>query len=141
MKFLLYKHLLYIYITIGLICFLLSNILAWNCKITILPQYVDFAKIPVEICNTELEKLVIYSNILTRTIPLVIFNMSSLKILYLFENDFSGGMLPYNMCVTLPNLEELYLVNCQLHGSIPAQFTQCRKLRTLALATNNLTGN
>ncbi|KAL5555098.1 hypothetical protein UlMin_037334, partial [Ulmus minor] len=98
-------------------------------------------EIPYKIGTIELEELAIYSNSLSGTIPSVIFNMSSLKMLDLSENDFSVGVLPDNLCLTLPNLEKLHLGNCQLCGPIPAQLSQCIKLRSLLLRNNNLTGS
>ncbi|GKU94286.1 hypothetical protein SLEP1_g7805 [Rubroshorea leprosula] len=106
--------------------------------------YLGFTKmsgeIPQEIGSLHnLEKLSIGNACLSGLIPPNIFNISSLRWIYLYTNNLSGT-LPIDLCYHLPNLEELYLNENQLIGSIPSSIGRCKKLQLLVLEANRFTG-
>ncbi|KAK8608111.1 hypothetical protein V6N13_023542 [Hibiscus sabdariffa] len=71
---------------------------------------------------------------LTGSIPVNIFNKSSLKWIYLGNNKLSGT-LPIDICCDQSRLEVLFLPLNQLNGEVPLGLDGCHKLR------NKLTGS
>ncbi|KAJ4833563.1 hypothetical protein Tsubulata_018772, partial [Turnera subulata] len=84
------------------------------------------------------------------TIPSNIFNITTLQMLGLYSNWFSGN-LPQSVGLGLPNLEDLYLWENDINGplpklssnafsgSIPNSFGSLRNLQRLNLAHNEMT--
>ena len=67
--------------------------------------------------------------------------MSHLEMIDISENNFDPIILPENICQNLPNLMELHMNDINLGGHIPSQWSQCGKLRVIALAGNNFVGS
>lgn len=88
----------------------------------------------------ELQEISVESNALTGSIPLAIFNMSSLKRMGLTSNKLSGS-LPDNICQNLPRLQEVVFDSNRLIGSIPSQWLQCKALLYLSFSSNRFTGS
>ncbi|KAL3641385.1 hypothetical protein CASFOL_016353 [Castilleja foliolosa] len=85
-----------------------------------------------------LEMLNMAYNLLSSSIPSSIFNISSLKMLSLSFNQFSGKLALSRKKL---NLEELYLSNNQLSGEIPSSVTNASMLTNLNLANNSFGGS
>ncbi|CAL2279207.1 unnamed protein product [Prunus armeniaca] len=101
----------------------------------------NFNEIPKEIGFLhQLEKLYVQFNALKGTVPVVIFNMSSLTTLALYGNNLSGG-LPDNICQYLPSLQILNFGRNQFDGPLPSKFWQCKELLLLNLEGNNFSGS
>ncbi|KAI5323704.1 hypothetical protein L3X38_032776 [Prunus dulcis] len=75
---------------------------------------------------------------LAGTIPWSIFNISTIIVLSLSQNQLSGS-LPANLGLGLPNLQILYLSEAGLSGVIP-NFSNASMLTRLELAQNSFTG-
>ncbi|KAL2513426.1 putative LRR receptor-like serine/threonine-protein kinase [Abeliophyllum distichum] len=63
-------------------------------------------ELPDELGNLKLEKVNVHNNSLFGTIPISMFNISTMKMMELSANQFSGH-LPSTIELSLPNLEEL----------------------------------
>ncbi|PRQ56418.1 putative protein kinase RLK-Pelle-LRR-XII-1 family [Rosa chinensis] len=101
----------------------------------------NFTEIPNEIGDlNQLEKLFVQKNALEGNIPMAVFNMSSLIILALLQNNLKGR-LPDNMCQNLPHLQTLALGYNQFDGPLPSKFWQCNKLVDIFLARNSFSGS
>ncbi|CAL2251971.1 unnamed protein product [Prunus armeniaca] len=101
----------------------------------------NFNEIPKEIGFLDhVEELYVANNILKGSIPVVVFNMSSLTMVNLYGNNLSGG-LPDNICQHLPSLQELSLGFNQFDGPIPSKLWQCGELLSLNLEENNFSGS
>ncbi|KAK2637921.1 hypothetical protein Ddye_025716 [Dipteronia dyeriana] len=101
-------------------------------------------EIPLELGNLiELERLTLRDNVLlTRQIPSLLFNISSLRQINLTNNSLTGD-LPHNMCSHHHHpsvLEILALSNNQLTGTIPYNLWQCRELTIVSLSHNQFRG-
>ncbi|KAI3741444.1 hypothetical protein L1987_59117 [Smallanthus sonchifolius] len=118
--------------------------------------------IPSEVANlTRLTHLFLGSNRLTGVIPDEIiqlhhleelslqfnsiggnirFNVSALKKLNLCCNLFSGE-LPADIGFWLPNLQELYLSNNTIQGTLPSSIINSSKLSLIELSTNSFSGS
>ncbi|GAY33644.1 hypothetical protein CUMW_275900 [Citrus unshiu] len=96
--------------------------------------------IPHEIDNLHnLEWMIFSFNKLVGVVPTTIFNVSTLKFLYLGSNSFFGR-LPSSADVRLPNLEELSLSGNNFSGTIPSFIFNTSKLSTLELQRNSFSG-
>ncbi|XP_024041855.1 probable LRR receptor-like serine/threonine-protein kinase At3g47570 [Citrus sinensis] len=78
-------------------------------------------------------------NKLVGVVPATIFNVSTLKSLYLYSNSLSGR-LPSSADIQLPNLEELILWGNNFCGTIPSFIFNASKLSTLELQKNSFSG-
>ncbi|XP_047960008.1 probable LRR receptor-like serine/threonine-protein kinase At3g47570 [Salvia hispanica] len=81
-----------------------------------------------------------FNDFLHGTIPSSIFNISSLKVLSLQQNNFSGNLPPY-MGLSLSNLQELYLYLNKLSGKIPSSITNASQLIVVELNRNSFMGS
>ncbi|KAL2494669.1 putative LRR receptor-like serine/threonine-protein kinase [Forsythia ovata] len=105
------------------------------------PELSRLRYIPPEIGNLQhLKRLSLGYNRLTGSIPLSIFNISSLQSLVLTNNSLSGE-LPINMCSHLPQLETLAVSLNELDGQIPSVIHECSGLQILSLSYNDFTGS
>uniref|UniRef100_A0A0D9WRK4 Receptor kinase-like protein Xa21 n=1 Tax=Leersia perrieri TaxID=77586 RepID=A0A0D9WRK4_9ORYZ len=86
-----------------------------------------------------LETLEVHVNNLSGPVPPSIFNVSSLTYLGMANNSLIGR-LPSNIGYTLPNIQELILLNNKFSNSIPNSLLNATHLQTLSLANNSLTG-
>ncbi|XP_021812004.1 probable LRR receptor-like serine/threonine-protein kinase At3g47570 [Prunus avium] len=101
----------------------------------------NFNEIPKEIGFLhQLEKLYVQLNALKGPVPVVVFNMSSLTVLTLYDNSLSGG-LPDNICQHLPNLQMVSLSRNKFDGPLPSKLWQCTKLQMFNLAINSFSGS
>ncbi|KAH6812919.1 hypothetical protein C2S51_021937 [Perilla frutescens var. frutescens] len=87
-----------------------------------------------------LQGFTVRKNVLHGSIPASIFNISSLRILELSENQFSGSIPPTMGTVTLPNLENLYLHTNSFTGPIPISIANASNLNLLDISMNSFTG-
>ena len=87
----------------------------------------------------ELERLVLWGNDLTGTIPAALGRLTHLEYLVLSSNELDGEIPPE--LGSLLNLRILFLYNNQLVGRIPTALADLRRLERLTLARNNLTGS
>ncbi|PHU23512.1 hypothetical protein BC332_08619 [Capsicum chinense] len=89
---------------------------------------------------TKLRLLGLSVNSLSGEFPPSLYNLSSLELIALSFNNFSGN-LRSDLGDYFPNLQKLYLANCQFIGSIPSSLANASKLLQLDFPENNLTGN
>ncbi|CAL4890882.1 unnamed protein product [Urochloa decumbens] len=89
---------------------------------------------------TNLKSLDIAYNQLSGTIPANLFNISSVDTFELSGNNALSGVLPFDIGVTLPNLQNLILNDCQLSGRIPRSIGNASRLRYIQLDDNELEG-
>ncbi|CAN1838498.1 Probable LRR receptor-like serine/threonine-protein kinase At3g47570 [Linum perenne] len=80
-------------------------------------------------------------NNLSGEIPTSIFNLTSLTNLWLGFNYQLHGNLPWNLGVTLPNLEYFDVAANQFTGSVPPSLSNASNLVLLQLGSNNFTGS
>ncbi|CAN1168516.1 Probable LRR receptor-like serine/threonine-protein kinase At3g47570 [Linum perenne] len=80
-------------------------------------------------------------NNLSGEIPASIFNLSSLKDLWLGYNYQLGGNLPWSLGISLPNLDNFDVAFNQFTGSIPPSLSNASNLIVLQLYSNNFTGS
>lgn len=73
-------------------------------------------------------------------IPSSIFNISTITVISLGENNFSGN-LPENIGSFLPSLEELYLAENSLYGVVPNSISNASQLTVLDLPVNKFSGS
>ena len=78
-------------------------------------------------------------NRLSGTIPSSMFNLSSLVILDVGYNQIQGS-LPWNIGITLPNLEYLAIELNQFAGSIPISISNVSNLIIVDLSESELSG-
>ena len=72
-------------------------------------------------------------------IPQTLFNLSSLRNFELGSNNL-GGILPTDMCYSLPRLQVINLSQNQLKGEIPPSLSNCGELQVLGLSINEFIG-
>ncbi|CAL4905016.1 unnamed protein product [Urochloa decumbens] len=89
---------------------------------------------------TKLKSLDLAYNQLSGTIPANLFNISSVVTFELSGNNALSGVLPFDIGVTLPNLQNLILNDCQLSGRIPHSIGNASRLRYIQLDDNELEG-
>ncbi|XP_055826202.1 putative receptor-like protein kinase At3g47110, partial [Solanum dulcamara] len=89
---------------------------------------------------TKLRLLGLSVNSLSGEFPPSLYNLSSLELIALSFNNFSGN-LRSDLGHYFPNLQRLYLANCQFRGSIPSSLANASKLLQLDFPVNNFTGN
>ncbi|PUZ67948.1 hypothetical protein GQ55_3G475200 [Panicum hallii var. hallii] len=89
---------------------------------------------------TKLKSLDLAYNQLSGTIPASLFNISSVATFELSGNNALSGILPFDIGVTLPNLRNLILNDCQLSGRIPRSIGNASLLRYVQLDDNELEG-
>ncbi|CDP21738.1 unnamed protein product [Coffea canephora] len=80
-------------------------------------------------------------NHVSGSLPLGIFNISSLEIISMRGNSLSGSLLPFSMCHRLQGLTALDLSHNKISGMIPSSpLSECSKLQGLVLNDNHLSG-
>ncbi|MCD7456260.1 hypothetical protein HAX54_031041 [Datura stramonium] len=89
---------------------------------------------------TKLRLLGLSVNSLSGEFPPSLYNLSSLELIALSFNNFSG-YLRSDLGHYFPNLQKLYLANCQFIGSIPSSLANASELLQLDFPVNNFTGN
>ncbi|KAK4362691.1 hypothetical protein RND71_017932 [Anisodus tanguticus] len=89
---------------------------------------------------TKLRLLRLSVNSLSGEFPPPLYNFSSLELISLSFNNFSGN-LRSDLGHYFPNLQRLYLGNCQFIGSIPSSLANASKLLQFDFPENNFTGN
>ncbi|KAH7844351.1 hypothetical protein Vadar_027125 [Vaccinium darrowii] len=95
--------------------------------------------IPNEFVNlVNLKILSLQSARLTGLLPHFLFNMSSLQVISVNENNFSGS-LPRNICPHGSALVGIYFLRNQLTGGIPFDIGNCTSIQVIELSENNLT--
>ncbi|XP_027064425.2 uncharacterized protein [Coffea arabica] len=72
-------------------------------------------------------------------IPIEIFNISSLELIFLQRNSLSGSV-PDDMCRHLQRLKWIDLSRNKLNGQIPSSIYNCSQLQVLRLSGNYFTG-
>ncbi|XP_040998014.1 probable LRR receptor-like serine/threonine-protein kinase At3g47570 [Juglans microcarpa x Juglans regia] len=90
----------------------------------------------------ELTKLILFSlgsNRFAGTVPPSIFNLSSIIVFDVGENKLHGS-LPWDMGITLPNLQHFHIFENQFSGSIPVSIANASYLYGLYIDSNKLTG-
>ncbi|KAG6402435.1 hypothetical protein SASPL_134628 [Salvia splendens] len=93
--------------------------------------------IPTEICQLlQLQFLQLATNKFSSSPPPEIFNISSLTLIVLTQNDLTGS-LPTHICARLPFLESLLLGG---NRAIPDSISICSQLQELDLGVNQFTG-
>ncbi|KAF3667505.1 putative receptor-like protein kinase [Capsicum annuum] len=88
---------------------------------------------------TKLRLLGLSVNSLSGEFPPSLYNVSSLELIALSFNNFSGN-LRSDLGHYFPNLQRLYLGDCQFIGSIPSSLANASKLLQLDFPANNFTG-
>ncbi|KAL7229123.1 hypothetical protein ACSBR2_007759 [Camellia fascicularis] len=86
-----------------------------------------------------LQKLAIGINRLSGVIPPSLFNLSSLTMFDVTENQIQGS-LPWDLGITLPNIEFFNIGDNQFTGLIPASISNSSKLHYLIMVQNKLIG-
>nr|AAU90330.1 Putative receptor kinase-like protein, identical [Solanum demissum] len=89
---------------------------------------------------TKLRLLGLSVNSFSGEFPPSLYNLSSLELIAISFNHFSGN-LRSDLGHHFPNLQRLYLGNCQFHGSIPSSLANASKLLQLDFPVNKFTGN
>ncbi|CAN0896152.1 Receptor protein kinase-like protein ZAR1 [Linum grandiflorum] len=86
-----------------------------------------------------LRRLNLHTNAFHGSIPLQLFNATSLHSLFLYGNNLTGA-LPPSMCDNVPRLQNVDLSNNSVSGSLPEEIKTCRQLQRLILAGNRISG-
>ncbi|KAF5472278.1 hypothetical protein F2P56_009012 [Juglans regia] len=96
--------------------------------------------IPNQIGNLQnLEAFEIGVNGVFGSIPFGIFNISTIRWIGMAVNNLSGH-LPSNMGLFLPNLQQLFLGENKLSGTIPNSISNASQLALVELAENSFSG-
>lgn len=96
-------------------------------------------KLPSEIGYLKLGLLFVNFNSLTGTIPSEVFNISTMRVMTLQENQFSGH-LPSDLGIWLPNLVGFYIGSNKFTGLIPSSISNASKLIILEMSSNSFSG-
>ncbi|XWS08091.1 hypothetical protein CRYUN_Cryun41cG0049000 [Craigia yunnanensis] len=97
-------------------------------------------EIPWEIGNLlSLERLDAGLMHLNGLIPHAIFNISSLKFIFLANSSLSG-ILPTSISNLSTSLQDLFIEDCKIRGSIPMEIGSLRNIIWLDLSFNELSG-
>ncbi|GLT62777.1 hypothetical protein SLA2020_353870 [Shorea laevis] len=72
-------------------------------------------------------------------IPPSIYNLSMISIFSISDNQLEGN-LPWDMGLTLPNLEKIYVGRNNFSGQIPISLSNASKLGSIDMSTNNFSG-
>lgn len=86
-----------------------------------------------------LEILILSGNFLNGKIPASLGNVTTLKLLHLAFNPFKPSQLAPELG-NLTKLEDFWLSDCNLVGSLPDSFRQLKNLMNFDVADNGLTG-
>uniref|UniRef100_A0A7N2LD80 non-specific serine/threonine protein kinase n=1 Tax=Quercus lobata TaxID=97700 RepID=A0A7N2LD80_QUELO len=78
-------------------------------------------------------------NTFSGTIPRSMYNLSSLWVFAVGGNQIQGS-LPFDIGITLPNIEEFIFSENQFTGSIPVSISNATNLDTFEMASNKLSG-
>ncbi|KDO40499.1 hypothetical protein CISIN_1g040702mg, partial [Citrus sinensis] len=114
--------------------------LSYNPPSGSIPSFI-LCEIPHEIDNLHnMEWMAFSFNKVVGVVPTTIFNVSTLKSLYLHSNSLSGR-LPSSADVRLPNLKELHLWGNNFIGTIPSFIFNASKLSELGLQKNSFSGS
>lgn len=73
------------------------------------------------------------------TVPLPLYNISSIIFLSLTQNELEGR-LPENFGITLPNLQIFFAAQNRFSGPFPPSITNASKLEQFEIAYNNISG-
>ncbi|CAI9786690.1 unnamed protein product [Fraxinus pennsylvanica] len=101
--------------------------------------YIVAGELPAELGNLNVVEINVADNHLMGPIPFSIFNISTLLMMGLSFNNFSGH-LPSTMGLSLPNLELLHLADNRLSGVIPSSITNSSKLTIVDMTGNSFIG-
>ncbi|KAM6562502.1 hypothetical protein CsatB_022500 [Cannabis sativa] len=85
-----------------------------------------------------LRRLNLHSNKFYGSVPVQLFNATSLHSIFLYGNNLSGPVPP-SIC-TLPRIQNLDLSNNSITGEIPEELKKCTQLQRLILARNKISG-
>ncbi|KAE8717130.1 O-fucosyltransferase family protein isoform 1 [Hibiscus syriacus] len=97
-------------------------------------------EIPQTLANmSKLEILNLRHNQLSGRLSSSIFKITTLKHIDFRDNSLSGSLV-HDLCVQLPNLEQLSLGRNELSGSIPSSMGKCTNLQILELTDNKFSG-
>lgn len=72
-------------------------------------------------------------------VPLALYNISSLYLVSLYENELEGR-LPANLGFTLPKLRSFYIGKNRFSGSFPPSITNASELVIFSIYDNNIAG-
>lgn len=89
--------------------------------------YIVAGELPAELGSLNVVEINVTDNYLIGPIPNSMFNISTLLMMGLSFNKFSGH-LPSTMGLSLPNLELLHLADNKLSGVIPSSITNSSNL-------------
>ncbi|XP_015951980.1 leucine-rich repeat receptor-like kinase protein HAR1 [Arachis duranensis] len=99
-----------------------------------------FGSIPPEIgLLDKLESLTLSSDNLTKELPMELANLTSLRLLNISHNLFSGRF-PGDITVAMTELETLDIYDNSFSGTLPEEFVRLEKLRCLNLSGNYFSG-
>ncbi|CAB9496615.1 Leucine Rich Repeat [Seminavis robusta] len=117
-----------------------ANLLEGNGELAYLDLYGNTltGKIPSELGQLPLKRLILATNTLTGSIPQEIFNQTSLQWLFLGKNDLTGT-LPSEAGL-LTNLKYLNLNYTQISGTLPSEIGLLNQLEDLILSNTNMQG-
>ncbi|CAN1143756.1 Probable LRR receptor-like serine/threonine-protein kinase At3g47570 [Linum perenne] len=87
-----------------------------------------------------LKFLCLYNNNFIGEIPASIFNLTSLTKMLFDFNYLLNGSLPWNLGISLPNLEQFDVGVNQFTGSVPPSLSNASNLVQLGLCSNNFRG-
>ncbi|KAG8364996.1 hypothetical protein BUALT_Bualt18G0057000 [Buddleja alternifolia] len=98
-------------------------------------------ELPPELRNLAyLKTFYVNNNALSGSISSFMFNISTLKIMSLASNHFSGSLPSTIDGLSLLNLEKLYLYDNRLSGAIPSYINNASKLTELEMQNNPFSG-
>ncbi|GLT30530.1 hypothetical protein SLA2020_053240 [Shorea laevis] len=83
--------------------------------------------------------LALASSNLSGRIPPTIYNLSMISIFSLSDNQLEGN-LPWDMGLTLPNLERIVIGRNNFSGQIPITLSNASKLEVIDMSVNNFSG-
>jgi Leucine-rich repeat (LRR) protein len=89
---------------------------------------------------TSVMSLSLDRNTFTGVVPSTFKKLKKLQVLKLWDNSISGNIQDLLHILAVDELQELYLQNNNLTGSIPAQIDQFNSLSKLQLSNNKISG-